>query len=75
MTDPNETNLPVELTLPELAIVRGLANGLQSKAIAVELGCSRATVEFYIRRMFVKFGAQSRAQLVVKALRAGIISL
>jgi DNA-binding CsgD family transcriptional regulator len=75
MTDPTETNRPVLISATELAIIRALADGLQSKAIAVDLGCSRATVEFHIRRLFIKFNAQSRAHLVIKALRAGLLKL
>jgi DNA-binding NarL/FixJ family response regulator len=59
----------------EVAILRDLAQGLQSKEIAGHIDCSRSTVEFYIRRLFVKFEAQSRAQLVFKAARAGLLAL
>jgi len=67
--------LPHNLAPKEVAILRDLAEGLQSKEIAGHIDCSRATVEFYIRRLFVKFEAQSRAQLVIKAARAGVLAL
>ena len=57
----------------EVAIIRALSEGQQSKEIAETVSCSRSTVEFYIRRLFIKFEAQSRAQLMIKAIRAGVL--
>ena len=41
-----------------------LAEGDTNKAIASELGCAEVTVEFHVRGMFVKTGAQNRAELI-----------
>lgn len=56
-----------ELSTIEVAIVNGLANGLQSKEIATEIGRSTATVEFHIRILYAKLDARSRSQLVARA--------
>jgi DNA-binding NarL/FixJ family response regulator len=53
----------------ELSVLRGLADGLQSKEIATRLGRSRATVEFHIRLLYGKLDARSRAQLVARAFQ------
>ncbi len=54
----------------ELSVLRGLADGLQSKEIATRLGRSRATIEFHIRVLYGKLDARSRAQLVARAFQA-----
>ena len=61
------------LTSVELSIIRALAEGMQSKEIATELGRSRATVEFYVRLLYVKFDARSRAQVVARSYELGIL--
>ena len=57
----------------ELSIIRGLARGLQSKEVARELDRSRGTIEFYIRMLFVKLEARSRAQVVARAYELGVL--
>jgi len=57
----------------ELAIVRALARGLQSKEIATALDRSRPTIEFHIRMLFAKMEARSRAQIVARGYELGII--
>jgi DNA-binding NarL/FixJ family response regulator len=57
----------------EMAILKGLANGLQSKEIAVILDRSTATIELHVRILFARFDARSRAHLVACALCSGTI--
>jgi DNA-binding NarL/FixJ family response regulator len=57
----------------EVALLAGLANGLQSKELAQEIGRSTATVELYIRNLFLKFDARSRSHLVALAFCAGVL--
>ena len=57
----------------EVAILSALANGRQSKEIASDVARSTPTVEFYVRALYAKLQARSRAQLVAKALILGII--
>lgn len=54
-------------------MLRGLANGYQSKEIAIDIGRKIPTVEFYIRNLFLKLDARSRAHLVALALCSGIL--
>jgi DNA-binding CsgD family transcriptional regulator len=61
------------LTAMEVAILRGLANGLQSKEIALSVRRSPATIELHVRTLFAKFNARSRAHLVVRALLLGAL--
>ena len=57
----------------EIAIVRALAEGLQSKEIASVLDRSRPTIEFHIRMLFVKMDARSRAQIVARGFERGLL--
>ena len=57
----------------EISIIHALARGLQSKEIANELNRSRPTIEFYIRMLFVKMNARSRAQVVARAYEIGLL--
>jgi DNA-binding CsgD family transcriptional regulator len=51
----------------EKTVVHCLAQGMQSKEIAAHVGRSKPTVEGYIRLLFAKTNARSRAQLVAIA--------
>lgn len=57
----------------ELAIVRALAQGMQSKEIASSLDRSRPTIEFHIRMLFAKMEARSRAQIVARGYELGLL--
>jgi two-component system, NarL family, response regulator YdfI len=61
------------LTDLEVRVVRCLAEGMQSKEIAQCLGRCKPTVEGYIRTLYIKLNAKSRAHLVVEAIKAGLI--
>ncbi|MBV9719280.1 MAG: helix-turn-helix transcriptional regulator [Candidatus Eremiobacteraeota bacterium] len=61
------------LSAIELAILKALANGMQSKEIAALVGRRRATVEWYVRMLLVKLDARSRPHLVARALCSGAI--
>lgn len=65
----------MSLSAMELAVLRGLAKGLQSKEIAVSLGRSKATVELYVRALYTKFNAKSRANLVAIAICRSVIEV
>jgi DNA-binding CsgD family transcriptional regulator len=57
----------------ELSILTALASGLGSKEIARYIRRKRPTVETYVRGLFLKFNARSRAHLVALALRSGVL--
>ena len=57
----------------ELAIVKALARGMQSKEIAATLDRSRPTIEFHIRMLFAKMDARSRAQIVARGFELGLL--
>jgi DNA-binding NarL/FixJ family response regulator len=62
------------LSPKEVAIIEGLADGLQSKEIAAVVRLSKASVDTYIRILYGKLGARSRAQLVALAYAAGMLA-
>ncbi|HVU23579.1 MAG TPA: LuxR C-terminal-related transcriptional regulator, partial [Opitutus sp.] len=58
----------------ELAVLKGLAEGLGYKEIAAELGVSAKSVETYRARLAKKTGAATRAELVRYAVRQGLVA-
>lgn len=58
----------------EHQVLQLLADGLENKQIATELGISQATVKTYVKGIFERVGAHSRAEAVANGLRQGLIS-
>ena len=60
---------------PQQARVLELAaDGLTYREIAERLMISESTVRFHIQRLKVKFGARSKTELIVHAIRTGMIA-
>ncbi len=57
----------------EREVLQLVAHGFENKQIAVELGISEATVKTYLRGIFERLGATSRAEAVAIGLRKRII--
>lgn len=70
-----KTKENIDLTARESEVLHLLAEGLPNKTIAARLGISEHTVKFHINAILAKFGAQSRTEAVVRATRAGLITL
>ena len=64
----------IHLSPREQEIVRLVAKGLPSKAIADVLDVSLWTVATHLRRVFSKLGVGSRAEMVARALHDGLLS-
>lgn len=58
----------------EIAILREVQVGATSEEIGTRLGISPRTVESHLRRLFDRYGAVSRTELAVLALREGWIA-
>lgn len=58
----------------ELTLLTEVARGLTNAEIARDLGLSMGTVRNYISTLMVKLGADNRTQLVVLALRQGLLT-
>jgi DNA-binding NarL/FixJ family response regulator len=52
-----------------------LAQGLPNKLIARQLGITDHTVKYHVNAIMSKLGAQSRTDAVVRATRAGWLTL
>jgi DNA-binding CsgD family transcriptional regulator len=63
------------LTPRELEILGCLCEGLSNKSVARRLRISQHTVKFHMEAIYAKLEARSRAEAVVKGLRAGLIEL
>jgi DNA-binding CsgD family transcriptional regulator len=63
------------LTPREVEILTLVGQGFGNKAIARQLGISTHTVKFHLETVFTKLAATTRAEAVVKGLRAGAITM
>jgi DNA-binding NarL/FixJ family response regulator len=63
------------LTPRELAILRLLANGHGTRAIAAELRIAEGTVRRHVEAIRGKLGVHSRIEAVIEGLRLHIVEL
>lgn len=61
------------LTERELEVLRSVAAGLDTKAIADRLGLTTSTVRTYVQTILRKLGAHSRLQAVMRAHERGML--
>lgn len=73
ITDVAANTSALRLSPREREVLQLVAHGLENKQIAVELNISEATVKTYLRGIFERFDASSRAEAVAVGLREGII--
>ncbi len=71
--DPGRRD-PDRLTDRELDVLRLVVDGLRNKEVAGELGISENTVKFHLRNILDKLHAQSRAEMVARAVREGLLT-
>jgi two-component system, NarL family, nitrate/nitrite response regulator NarL len=64
---------PTELTLRETEVLRLVARGVASPAIADRLNLSESTVKTHLRHAYEKLGVAERAAAVAEAMRRGIL--
>lgn len=65
--------LPERLTLRELQVLQGMAQGQSNRRIGRPLYLAEDTVKTHANRLFRKMGASSRAHAVAHGLRYGLI--
>jgi DNA-binding NarL/FixJ family response regulator len=65
----------VSLTPRETEVVLWLGRGLLNHQIAAKMGLSEGSVKQYLNRLSDKIGADTRTQIVIKAVKAGLIDL
>lgn len=61
------------VTRRELQILRGLAEGMTTEELAQELAVSSATVRSHVQNLRHKFDAKTRAAVVARAMRLGLL--
>jgi DNA-binding NarL/FixJ family response regulator len=57
----------------EYDVLRLVAKGYSNKAVARELGITLSTVKTHLRNIFRKLDVEDRAQVIVKAIKEGMI--
>ena len=63
------------VTARELEVLELLAEGLSNRAIARQLVVSEGTVKAHLGSLMVKLAAENRVDLLVRALRRGLVRL
>ena len=66
---------PESLTPRERDVLELLGEGLSNRAVATRLGISEHTVKFHVASIYGKLGASSRAELIRRAARRGLITI
>jgi DNA-binding NarL/FixJ family response regulator len=64
-----------DLTARELDVLRLIRDGHRNKQVADRLGIAEATVNFHIRNLVDKLGANDRAHAVTIAVRRGLLPM
>ena len=67
--------LAARFTRRELEVLKLLAAGMDSTAIADQLGIADHTVEWHVRHLIEKLQVHSKLQAVVEAARQGLVEL
>lgn len=75
LTVPADARIPlaVSLTGREQEILQEMAYGLRNDQIAIKLYITEGTVKSHVHRILRKFGCEDRTQVVVAALRNGMV--
>jgi DNA-binding CsgD family transcriptional regulator len=71
--DPNIFGQHVHLTPRELAVLRLVSTGAQSREVAEALGLGEETVRSHLKKAQSKLGVRNRTQAVAEALRQHLI--
>jgi DNA-binding CsgD family transcriptional regulator len=71
----DELASPEPLTAREAEVLELLAEGLSNRRVAERLGISEHTVKFHVASIYGKLGASSRAELIRRAARRGLITI
>ena len=64
-----------ELTARELEVLRLIHDGHRNKQIAEQLAIAETTVNFHIKNLVEKLGANDRTHAVAIALRRGVLQV
>lgn len=68
-------NRVIVVTERQRIVIGLVAQGLSNGEIGLEVYCTEETIKTMLRRLFRKFKARGRAQLVTKAIQAGVLDV
>jgi DNA-binding NarL/FixJ family response regulator len=69
----NQEVLLADLTPRELEVLNLLVQGNSNKQLAIKLDISENTVKYHVNQLLSKFGVNSRTEVVVQAIQAGLV--
>lgn len=70
--DAREVPNEIDLSSAEKAVLRAVLDGLGNQAIADCLGVTTTAVDEHVGAIVLKFGARSRTEAAVRAMKSGI---
>jgi len=73
-TQNPKSGLAAALSTREGAILKLIAQGLSNKEIARNLAITPETVKSHVKHIFIKLGAEKRAQAVARAQSLGLVT-
>jgi len=65
----------IGLTEREIEVLKQVLEGKSNKEVAVNLCCSKRTVDFHLARIYQKLDVSNRVQAMRRAANMGIFSL
>lgn len=71
----NGNRLIVQLTKRETEVLRLVLEGKSSKQVALDLCCSKRTIDFHLARVYEKLEVSNRVQAIHRAAALGIIEM
>jgi DNA-binding NarL/FixJ family response regulator len=73
MKPPKKSRLDKPLTVKEILILQHMAEGLNSKEIAHQIGHTEQTLRSYRKIIYEKLGVSNSASAVLRAIQKGLI--
>ncbi|MHB0913173.1 MAG: helix-turn-helix domain-containing protein [Armatimonadota bacterium] len=68
-----QREISVNLTKRELEVLRLVLEGMSNKEVALQLCCSKRTIDFHLGRVYEKLAVSNRVQAMRRAAVLGLL--